>query len=300
MTADARAALFGGLIDYAGLFPPADLDLGEALVTYDGHLHGPDSALLGRFVAPAARLEELRPWLAGTWRPGRPLRLAVVTALGNVGAVADFAASAPAARIEALDLSLPRDVSPAVWLDGVLAVVAQARLGGVEIHVELSPGRDRDLLAALGGRQGRPGVGRLGAKLRCGGVASDQVPPVERVAAVVAAARDAAVPLKFTAGLHHPLRGMGATGHAPMHGFLNVYGAALLAHDHGLEAADLTNVVADTEPASFRVDRDGFAWRDRFVAADRVAALRSGLIGGYGSCSFAEPLADLRSLAILT
>jgi hypothetical protein len=173
-------------------------------------------------------------------------------------------------------------------------------LRAVELYCELPDGRDQELLSALGRRQAAPPLRRLGAPLRCGGVTPDLVPSVARIAAVLAAAREARVPLKFTAGLHHPVRGMDHTADVPMHGFLNVYGAALLAHDRALAAADLEPVIADTDPRSFRLDTDGFAWREHHVPADRVAALRRELLGGYGSCSFAEPVADLRTLALLT
>lgn len=299
MSDDARAALLGGLIDYAGLFPPAGLALDAALAEYDHDERGPDRTLLGRFVLPAARLGDLAPWLAGPWTERRPLRLVVLATREELAPTAAFAAATAAVRVEALELRAPDTDALAGWLDEVLGAGAWPGGQRVEVHVELAPGRDRELLAALAARRSRTGR-RLGAKLRCGGVTADLVPPVARVAAVVAAARDLAVPLKFTAGLHHPVRGMDRTGETPMHGFLNVYGAGLLAHDRGLDAAALARVVAETDPAAFRLDRDAFAWRDLAVPAARVARLRAELLGGYGSCSFREPVADLRSLALLT
>src|SRR5262249_6342375 len=47
---------------------------------------------------------------------------------------------------------------------------------------------------------------RNGFKLRCGGLDAAAVPSVEQVAFALTACRDAGVPLKATAGLHHPLR----------------------------------------------------------------------------------------------
>src|SRR2546428_636422 len=59
MFASVRAFL-DQLIDYAGLFPPAKLPLEEALRNYL-HLkkNSPHRRMLGRFVCPAARLQEL-------------------------------------------------------------------------------------------------------------------------------------------------------------------------------------------------------------------------------------------------
>jgi len=295
----ATIALLSGLVDYAGLFPPAQLDLTAALRIYDRHQRSSDAGLLGRFVLPAARLAELEPWLHGPWGSDRPLRLSLIATPEQLPEIAAFAAQTPAARCEALELRFDPRASAPDWLDALVAALDRAELTSLETYVELPDGHDAALLAALGQRQAGHGLVRLGAKLRCGGVTADLIPPVARVAAVLAGARDHGVPLKFTAGLHHPVRGMDQVQGEPMHGFLNVYGASLLAHVHGLQAAALADVIADTEPSSFALDDAGFGWRGQAVAAPRIAALRERLLGGYGSCSFDEPVADLRALRLL-
>src|SRR5262245_38924762 len=55
----ALRALLGGIIDYAGLFPPAQLPLEEAIRNYARYRTEPESWMLGRFVIPATRLKEL-------------------------------------------------------------------------------------------------------------------------------------------------------------------------------------------------------------------------------------------------
>src|SRR5687767_279114 len=45
-------------IDYAGLFPPAGLDMSRAVRNYAEYLSGPHAWALGRFVLPASRIEE--------------------------------------------------------------------------------------------------------------------------------------------------------------------------------------------------------------------------------------------------
>ena len=56
---DALHALIDGLIDYAGLFPPAALDMAEAARNYASYAQGEYAWVLGRFVVPAARLGEV-------------------------------------------------------------------------------------------------------------------------------------------------------------------------------------------------------------------------------------------------
>src|SRR5262245_38842983 len=54
----ALRALLRGVVDYAGLFPPAAHDMATAVDEYAEHRNGPDAWALGRFVLPAARLAE--------------------------------------------------------------------------------------------------------------------------------------------------------------------------------------------------------------------------------------------------
>ena len=56
---ESLRAFMNGLIDYAGLFPPAKLPLNEAIDDYIMHLKGENSWMLGRFIIPVAKLNEL-------------------------------------------------------------------------------------------------------------------------------------------------------------------------------------------------------------------------------------------------
>src|ERR1700704_6016705 len=55
----ALNTLLEGVIDYAGLFPPANLSMADAVAEYLELLNGPNSWLVTRFICPTARLEEL-------------------------------------------------------------------------------------------------------------------------------------------------------------------------------------------------------------------------------------------------
>jgi hypothetical protein len=140
-------------------------------------------------------------------------------------------------------------------------------IAGVDVFCEV-PLDDswRDTLAAVAA------AGAM-AKLRCGGAT---VPTEEQVAAFIVAARDAGVAWKATAGLHHPVR----SEHE--HGFLNLLMAVACAEDGAGEAA-VRAVLAERDPAALRdaAERP----RERFVS--------------IGSCSFTEPVEDLRALGIL-
>src|SRR4051812_15545083 len=55
----ALETLLAGLVDYAGLFPPAAEKMRKALENYAGYLEGGDARALGRFIVPVSRLEEM-------------------------------------------------------------------------------------------------------------------------------------------------------------------------------------------------------------------------------------------------
>ncbi len=56
----AIEAVLGGLIDYAGLYPPASLDMRAAVRNYLEYRDGPHAFALGRFIVDIARTDELR------------------------------------------------------------------------------------------------------------------------------------------------------------------------------------------------------------------------------------------------
>ncbi|HEY9862509.1 MAG TPA: hypothetical protein V6D16_23630, partial [Candidatus Obscuribacterales bacterium] len=51
-------ALFSAIVDYAGLFPPAQLNLQTAMANYVQYQASPHAWMLGRFILPALGLED--------------------------------------------------------------------------------------------------------------------------------------------------------------------------------------------------------------------------------------------------
>jgi hypothetical protein len=153
------------------------------------------------------------------------------------------------------------------------------------VFLEVWPGDDAKLDAVA--ERG------AGAKVRCGGPTPDMFPSPAELAHFICGCRDRGLAFKATAGLHHPIR----DGIA--HGFLNLLGAAVLAHSGGAEPRDLVDVLLDEDATAFGVTDGAFTVRGSTFDADAVAAMREELFVGYGSCSFSEPVEDLRGLRIL-
>jgi hypothetical protein len=137
----------------------------------------------------------------------------------------------------------------------------------------------------------------IGLKLRTGGVTADAFPSTEQVAWAIASARDAGVPMKCTAGLHHPMRHFNESVQTKMHGFLTVFGAGVLAVTNHLSVDQIQDILEDEDPASFVFDDAGFAWKDLRVTTSEILHARQQVVS-FGSCSFDEPREDLRSMGL--
>ena len=155
----------------------------------------------------------------------------------------------------------------------------------VPVFLEVWPG-DEEKLDAVAERG-------AGAKVRCGGPTPDMFPSPAELAAFICGCRDRGLVFKATAGLHHPIRD------GIVHGFLNLLGAAVLAHADGATPQDLVAVLLEEDARALGVTDEAFTVRGRAFGAEAVAAARERLFTGYGSCSFSEPVEDLRGLRIL-
>ena len=270
--------------------------------------------MLGRFIAPAAGLDKLaaaRAAGSGVWsfavlvgdRAGPEAALETLHRQGRqVWAVWPPPGIPPGRRpgMSPAGRRLPLRPGPRALPGRSIADPQAVGLGGRELFLELPAGGDDrlalDVLAEI--RAGRPDpeiCTELGAKLRCGGLVPEAFPAVERVAAVLAGSARRQIPLKFTAGLHHPVRRRAADPDVMMYGFFNVFGAAFLAHAAGLAEAELAACLAETDPGAFTFTDEAFLWRGHGVGAARLAALRGAALCGFGSCSFAEPVDGLKS-----
>jgi hypothetical protein len=112
------------------------------------------------------------------------------------------------------------------------------------------------------------------------------------------------VPFKATAGLHHPLRSVHRFTYQPdspsgvMHGFINVFLTAAYLRA-GMETAVAVQLLAEQSVEAFRFDLDGISWRQHRLSRHEIAAARQSFAVSFGSCSFTEPIDDLKSLRLL-
>ena len=290
-------AVFEGIVDYAGLFPPASLGMAEAVEHYDRYRRSPERALLGRFVVAASRLDELgesvsnrRPEI----EPGEPWQLAVVTGANlplELERITAFRKvwDVRGLRIDAVEhrIATPGEV---VVVDELLA---PSYLRFLEVPLQ---GPYTDLVQA---------IARIGAcaKIRTGGTTPALFPAADALTQFLIAVTTQRVPFKATAGLHHPFRGSYPLTYEPgadrfeMYGFINLLLATAELHRSGDgEIAQL--LLEESDPAAFECAPHALSWRGKRYSAAELAVVRRDSFLGFGSCSFQEPVDDLHAMAV--
>ena len=141
-------------------------------------------------------------------------------------------------------------------------------------------------------------------KVRTGGITPDAIPSPETIADFLHLAAARRLPFKATAGLHHPIRSRRPLTYATdspravMHGFVNVFAAAAFAW-YGHERDLLLEVLTAESASAFEFAGNDLRFRGRGLSTVQLQAARDEFAHSFGSCSFEEPVADLRELGLL-
>jgi hypothetical protein len=303
-----------GLIDYAGLFPPAKLDMQRSAENFARARMGEHEWVLGRFICPVSRLREFSKAAAvmmpGTHGTSGYREHADAQEPWRVSALIDGDLSADLETIAAFNRHHEREDNGLAVVDAVELKVARA--DQVDAAAEAIPddlypffevptdllGDCRGFVAALAGHM-------AAAKIRTGGIVADAFPAPERVAAFLVGCQGAGVPFKATAGLHHPIRAEYPLTYEPdcvrgvMHGFLNLFIAAAMVREHRIDAARAAAILSETCAHSFHFTPEGVRWDGLVLEDTELAEAREGFALSYGSCSFDEPVEEMRGLGLL-
>ncbi len=285
-----------GLIDYAGLFPPASLDIETALGNYAAYLEGEEGWMLGRCIVPALHLRH------AALRPGFRYSVIVSPAVPREELEQ---LSAFKGRVEMVETRLPEIADSTDYCSDQLLHLKyrllEAGLHDVQLFVEAADvAPAAAAIAAFNNRRsGGEVISNVGYKLRCGGQNKQAFPAPEKVAEAIGICRDNDIAMKFTAGMHHPLRKYSPCIGVMQHGFINIFGAALLAWGCNLSTDDMTECLRDETARHFHFTEEGFSWQETTIPTDEIKRLRQSKVISFGSCSFAEPVAGLRLLGFL-
>ncbi|RMH28013.1 MAG: hypothetical protein D6692_06785 [Planctomycetota bacterium] len=312
----AIETLMDGLIDYAGLFPPSKLAMQQAVENYAKYTRSEHAGFLSRFICPVTKLMDLTEHgamlMPGTYAtsgyremaddlPGWSVSAIIDADLDEcLDVIAEFNEhhrheDHGLARVDAIEMRIdsPSDV------DDALDLIPEEISPSFEIpKAAIFSGDPRGYVAALAGNDAL-------AKIRCGGITPDLFPAPADIARFIHACHAADVPFKATAGLHHPVRAeqnLTYDDNPPrgvMHGFLNVFLAAALVRVAGIDEPMTVRILEETDPKAFVLTDTDAGWRDHTINLTELARVRESFATGYGSCSFTEPIDDLRHLGLL-
>lgn len=288
--------LLAEIIDYAGLFPPSQVSMPEAVINYATYRNSNYGWMLGRFVVPVARLDELyeaaREFLPRDGsNPWRLCALAAEDIYDTIRRVKYFNDKTPAMKVDVLEVK----ASTVSKIDNTVNSLPE----GLTTYFEIAMNNQfADLVSTLALRGQR-------AKIRTGGVTRQDFPASRDIIRFVRTCQAANVPFKATAGLHHPIRCFKPLTYEPdapqgtMHGFLNTLLMTGFARE-SYRTGVLEEVMEEEFEEAFSFHDNGIRWRDgHYLTLGHIERLRTKGLNSFGSCSFDEPIADLRSLGIL-
>lgn len=320
-------AFMDDIIDYAGLFPPAELSLDTSIQKYSDYRKTKDAWMLSRFIIPAWRLEELDPYKETLFREGAPFDFSVLgkgtdtvseyrDQLSEIVHNLDKFHDTHGDRVttDILEIKLPQEavfgndpeLLEEVYRETVERLDESSHTpnevffeGFFEENWKKEMELVIEILRKVNKNLDTTHCRQVAFKLRCGGVEEDMFPSVEQVAFALNKAREQNVAVKCTAGLHHPIRHYSDSVNTKMHGFLNVFGGAMLSYAHDLTDDELSQILQEEDPDHFTFDEKYFSWEDLEITTDEIAELRDVALISFGSCSFDEPREDLQRLDLL-
>ena len=293
------------LIDYAGLFPPAGLDMETVVKNFAEYVKGDESTKLARIIVPASRLAEFESVAADLLPMGKadcPWRIsAIVPPWDQANNEFRFAVSGiqqfnkrhqlPSngkALVDVIEIKTPT----LAHIDGTTANLPLELRAFMEIPHQEDPSDAIRKIATMKDR------GRFFAKIRTGGIKAEWIPPSSEVARFIHACAENLVGLKATAGLHHPIRGSFKLTYEPdsasatMHGFVNVFVAACLAFGLSLSRDEIEAILESDSADAFVVNDEKIGWGKHFLSGVKAARIRQEFVASFGSCSFTEPTSE--------
>ncbi len=292
MTESLRV-LLAEIVDYAGLFPPSKVGMTSAVQNYADYLEGEYAWMLGRFILPVSRLDEFaaeaenlfgeKTWLLSVIADrSLPETLAKIDEFNEQ--------HSEKAKIDTLEIK----VDSAEEIHAAEKILPKTLTTYFEI-----PLKDvlTDLMMALAITHNR-------AKFRTGGITQDAFPNSADVIRFMRICIAANVPFKATAGLHHPLRCIkpltyeSNSVNGTMHGFLSLFMSAVFLRQN-LNHSFVHELINETKTETFRFEDERLNWKEHSVENFEVELGRKRSAISFGSCSFNEPIEDLKELGFL-
>lgn len=299
----AVRVLLDSVVDYAGLYPPAAVNMATAVRNYAHYRASGNGWMLGRFICPAASLElfstEAELYLP---RDAGAIGWALsATGSGNVEQDVNVISSFNERHRVCFDECGARVDSYEVQVAtvGDIQAIHDAMPADTRVFFEVPVHTDPTPLLQAIAVTGRR------AKIRTGGTTPEAFPTSANIARFLEACAHTGVTAKATAGLHHPMRGAHNLTYEPnapsavMFGYVNMFLAAALV-GNGAPTRDVIAMLEETNESNITFDQTHCYWKGgtRRYALERgfIAQMRERGLTSFGSCSFTEPVGETRAL----
>lgn len=294
---ESLSALLTEIVDYAGLFPPSQLSMSEAVINYATYKNSNYDWMLGRFVVPVGRLDEflenakdfIKRDESSEWR----LSVLASEDIEETVQIIQWFNEENAPNVIGDVIEAKANTNERI------EEIADIVPAHIETFIEIPIRGDiADLIATLA-------IKHVCGKIRLGGVTKQAFPKLSHILRFIHICIAANVPFKATAGLHHPVRCIKPLTYekdAPegtMNGFLNVFLAVAFLR-MGFKKNLIKELLQEEWAESFMFDQTGVTWRQEFfLNNDQLEYIRRNNIISFGSCSFEEPIEDLQEIGLL-
>jgi len=310
-----------GIIDYAGLFPPANLNLFDSLSNYLNYIKTNKYNLLSSFVLPINLIDDFIPTLEKIGTDYSKLDISFVATKPNdainfidsiksdMDKINSLVNKNDKIYAKAIEITLPiksdigENKDDFEKLYNTISMVSKlVNNEKLQVYYEVPNSKNwieitKNTIKLLA-EYNSSNQNNISYKIRCGGVKPEMTPPNENVIAAIMTCTKYNVSLKATAGLHHPFRHFNDELGGVMHGFVNIFVAIILSKNMNLRTELMLELLNDENPINFEWNDNGLTWQNHFISIEDIKESKD-IISSFGSCSFDEPIDDLKELNIL-
>jgi len=308
------------IIDYAGMFPPANLELEEAFQNFKNYAIGEHSFLLNRFIIPVRQLNNFAVLnqrnelqnisLSYLLTKNDNKREFFVTLKDELKLLQNFEKLFPSfsETTSYIELCCPQEVvvenkqSLRDFVKETISAIANTRNTEYLVFYEFPIVKFDETLfkyfveyIANENLNGYPAQ----FKLRAGGTDKQDFPSSETIAKILTTLKEFNVGFKATAGLHHPFKYFDDGLKTKVHGFLNLFCAAALTYVYNFNFKTLFIILEEASKEDFIFSENYFTYKEWKVDSELIKKSREEFAFSYGSCSFTEPVDDLKKLKFL-
>lgn len=310
-----------GLLDYAGLFPPANLPLQVSLKNFSEYYDHQQTNWLGKYILPVNKVDETISILNE-----HPLfsklknKANFSLIISNSETINDYSKILEkditlikkltnqfeqTITLDSIEFAPPKEVFTTnntkliidtlnillekfSYLDKINQFYCEVRvLENLHEYIQTISNFNQKI------------SNKIAIKLRTGGVTPAQIPPSIDIAKAIRVCAEQKIPIKATAGLHVPVPNDNPHVGARLHGFLNIFSCLLLCYDDLMSIENMENIISNYSYRDFKFTDSGLHVGNRYISNQKMTELRKSFIKSFGTCSFIEPIDHLKENHIL-